>query len=413
MESSHSRRVIVFVNAAHAIDHMFMLIFPTAVLSMSAAFGRSYGELLALSVGGFVAFGAASIPAGWLGDLWSRRNMLAVFFFGIGAAAILAGCSNSVAMLAVSLTLIGLFAAIYHPVGGALLASHAAKLGREIGFNGVWGNLGIAFAALITAGLAQYFGWRAAFILPGAAAMLFGAAFLLLVPDAPAPVRASARQQAAVPRRIAMRAFMVLAVATVTGGVVFNAATVSLPKLFDERLLGLTQSSLGVGALVCAVYIAGAVAQLIIGKLVDRFSLKAIFVPLSALQAPCLFIAAKAGDWGLIAGAAGLMFAIFGQVTVNDAMIVRYTAEAWRSRAYALRYFLSFSASACAVPLVAYLHEIGAASGGGFVMLFQVLAVFGLGIFLSSLFFPHRPNEVQAADAADAPGDASPRPARA
>jgi MFS family permease len=74
-----SRRIRGFINIAHAIDHMFMLIFPTAVLGMIDAFGKSYGELLTLSIGGFVAFGAGSIPSGWLGDKWSRRNMLAIF----------------------------------------------------------------------------------------------------------------------------------------------------------------------------------------------------------------------------------------------------------------------------------------------------------------------------------------------
>src|SRR3546814_13466641 len=93
--------------------------------------------------------------------------MMAVFFFGIGAATILVGLSTNIVMLAVSLTLIGLFASIYHPVGGALLASHTTRLGRDLGLNGVWGNLGIAFSALITAGVPQYTGWRFAFFIPG------------------------------------------------------------------------------------------------------------------------------------------------------------------------------------------------------------------------------------------------------
>jgi len=394
-----SRRVIAFVNLAHSIDHMFVLIFPTAVLAMGDSFQRSYGELLALSVGSFIAFGAGSVPSGWLGDKWSRRNMLAVFFLGIDAATILAGLSTSVVMLAASLTLIGLFASIYHPVGGAMLASHAAKLGRDLGINGVWGNLGIAFAALITAGIAQYLGWRFAFFIPGGLAMLAGLAFLALVPDERNIVRRGpARPQPAVPRAVAMRAFGVLTAVTIAGGVVFSATTVSLPKLFNERLLGFVDSPTAVGALVAAVYVTGAVAQLIIGGLVDRHSLRNIFVPLSLLQAPCLFLAASAGDWGLLLAAAGLMFAVFGQVTINDAMIVRYTTDAWRARAYALRYLLSFGVSAAAVPMVAFLHD----KGGGFPVLFQVLAAFGFCVFIAALFFPHRREELAQGQASPA-----------
>ncbi|MBI3709508.1 MAG: MFS transporter, partial [Proteobacteria bacterium] len=153
---SSSRRVVAFINVAHVIDHMFMLIFPTAVIGMAGEFGLSYGELLALSLGGFIAFGAGSLPAGWLGDMWSRRNMMAVFFLGIGAATVLTGFAASPAMLAAGLTLIGLFAAIYHPVGTAMLVAHADKIGRTIGVNGVWGNMGVAFATLLTGALTQF-----------------------------------------------------------------------------------------------------------------------------------------------------------------------------------------------------------------------------------------------------------------
>ena len=59
-------RLALMINIGHALDHLLMLIFPTAVLAMSASFGRSYDQLLPLSIGGFIAFGAGSIPSGWL-----------------------------------------------------------------------------------------------------------------------------------------------------------------------------------------------------------------------------------------------------------------------------------------------------------------------------------------------------------
>src|ERR1700733_2198082 len=185
----HSKRVIAFINIGRVIDHMFMLIFPTAVLGMAANFGMSFSELLPLSVGGFIAFGVGSMPSGWLGDLWSRRNMMAVFFIGIGAATALTGLAQSPWMLAAGLTLVGLFASIYHPVGTAMLTAHADRLGHALGVNGVWGNLGVAFAALATGALTQWFGWRTAFVLPGLLGMLVGLAFLRMVPDVKAPPR--------------------------------------------------------------------------------------------------------------------------------------------------------------------------------------------------------------------------------
>ena len=332
-QMTHERRVIAFINVAHFIDHMFMLIYPAAVLAIGPALGRSYGEMLALSLGGFIAFGAGSIPAGWLGDLWSRRNMMAVFFVGIGVATALAGLATTPLAFVLALTGIGVFASIYHPVGTAMLTAHAAAVGREIGINGVWGNLGVASAALVTGAFAQWIGWRAAFIVPGLAAIACGILFLALVPDRPAPKRASAPADARLSRGTVIRAFSVLTLVTIAGGVVFNATTVSMPKLFTERLGGVAHSPLGVGVAVFAVFALGSVAQLIVGRLIDRHTLRRVFLPLSALQAPSLLAASVAGDWALFGAAVVLMFAVFGQVTINDGMVAKYTSEAWRARA--------------------------------------------------------------------------------
>ncbi|GGB26526.1 MFS transporter [Tistrella bauzanensis] len=384
---THNRRVITFINLAHVADHMFMLIFPTAVIGMTSAFDMSYGALLTLSLGGFIAFGAGSIPAGWLGDLWSRRNMMAVFFIGIGAAAIATGFAQGTTMIAVCLTGIGLFASIYHPVGTAMLTAHAERLGREIGINGVFGNLGVAFAALITGAITQYLGWRWAFILPGAVAVVTGLLFLMLVPDRPAPAIRSRGATGSIPRGVMVRAFAVLAMVTIAGGLVFNATTIAMPQLFTERLADLVSTPMGIGALTALVFVAGATSQLIVGRLIDRYTLRQVFLPLAALQAPCLLLAATTGGWTLIPLAVVMMFAIFGQVTINDGMVAHYTADRWRARAYAVRYLVSFAASACAVPLIAWTHD----GGTGFAGLFPVLAAFGGIVFVGAAIFPGRP----------------------
>ena len=71
-------------------------------------------------------------------------------------------------MLAVTLDATGLFAAIYHPIGTAMLVNAAGdRPGRAIGINGVFGNIGVGLAPVVTAFLAGQAGWRAAFIVPG------------------------------------------------------------------------------------------------------------------------------------------------------------------------------------------------------------------------------------------------------
>ncbi|MDH4561868.1 MFS transporter [Pseudomonas sp. BN411] len=384
------RTVIRFINAAHVIDHMFMLIFPAAVLGMGRDFGLSYGELIGLSLGGFIAFGACSLPAGWLGDRWSRRQMLLLFFVGIGAAAIFTGLSTSVPALVAGLTLVGVFAAIYHPVGTAMLVAHAENRGREIGINGMWGNLGVAFAALLTGFLTARFGWRAAFILPGAVALLLGLWFAWCVKDEAPPALAAGAKRIGSSMRVSMPlVFGVLALVTATGGVVFNASTVTYPKLFQERLHDLFAAPETLGLVVSLAYAFGAIAQLLIGRVIDRVSLKVPFVLLTFFQAPLLLSMAWADGWVVILLGAAFMFAVFGQVTVNDSMVANFVAPQWQARVFALRYFVSFGASAAAIPMIAFIEPRQGLAG-----LYLVLTAFAVLTFAAALVFPRTPAHI-------------------
>jgi MFS family permease len=380
-----SRSMSLFLNLGHTLDHLLMLIFPTVVLAMGAELGRGYADLLPLSLGGFIAFGAFSIPAGWLADRWSRQGMMVVFFFGIGTAGILTGFATGPVQIALGLTLVGVFAAIYHPVGIAMLVANRENVGRVLGVNGVFGNVGVAFSALIAGALADTVGWRAAFIVPGGIAVAVGIAFVALVPRG-ATQGAAARKTGVyrISRADLARVFAILTVATACGGVIFNATTVAMPKVFDERLSALTQSTFGIGMLVCGVYLVAAMAQLCVGWWLDRRSLKSVFVPVVALQVPLLLLAGTTDNALMLLVAVAMMFFVFGQIPINDAMIARYTAEEWRARAYAVRYVVSFSASALAVPLIAWLYK----SNGDFRVLFFVLGSLAFATFAAALFFP-------------------------
>ena len=288
--------------------------------------------MLKLSLGGFIAFGAGSIPAGWLGDRWSRRGMMIVFFFGIGAAAILAGLVQTPWQLAAALTLVGLFGAIYHPVGIAMLVKDETRVGRALGINGIWGNLGVAFAALAAGGLAEFAGWRAAFIVPGLAVMMLGAVFAWIIPPLDTGGGRTAVARAALDNATIVRVFAVLLVATACGGVIFNATTIAMPKVFEERLSALAQSTFGIGALVCAVYVIAAFSQYCVGRLIDKVSVRAVFVPVALMQVPLLLLAATLENWAMLIVAVAMMFFVFGQIPINDAMVARYTDEHWRAR---------------------------------------------------------------------------------
>src|SRR5258708_3792171 len=242
-----------FINLGHLLDHLVMLVCPRVAMVSAREWSRPYSEMLPLALGGFIAFGAFAIPAGWLADHWSRYRMMAVFFFGIGVSLFLTGFAREPWQIAVGLTLTGTFAAIYHPVGIAMLVAAPKNLGMALGWNGLWGNLGLAFAALASGALMDLWSWRAAFFIPGLASVAAGALFLLLVPD-PGPVPKRSRSIGLhLDARAMAQIFAVLLVATACGGVIFNATTAPMPKVFDERLRALTQTTLGIGALVAFV----------------------------------------------------------------------------------------------------------------------------------------------------------------
>ena len=379
---NNPRTVTAFVNAAHFIDHYAMLVFAAAVIVIGPALNIGYGVLLPYATPGFVAFGAGSLLTGWLGDRWSRRHMMAIFFLGIGAALTGVGLVRTPVQLGFALFAVGLFASIYHPVGTAMLVAHADKLGRQIGINGVWGNLGVASSAVVTGALCQYLGWRAAFILPGVATMAVGIGFMGAVAHE-ARSGVTRAVQARVPKEAMWRVVVALAFTIVASSTTFNAVTVAIPKLFAERLATFTDSPALIGLAAACVYVFGALTQFTVGNLIDRHNLRHVFLPLAMTFPPLLYLAAGLSGAPFLVAAIGVVAVMFGLVTVNDAMIGKYTSDEWRARAFALRYFLGFTAAGASVGLVAWLHETG-----GFGMMLQMFSAFCLTIVVGALIFP-------------------------
>ena len=395
------RKHFLFLNVGHFLDHLFILIDPTVVLALQDEWSFAYNDLLLYGMLGVFAFGAASIPMGWLGDRWSRHGMISVFFLGIGLASIATGFATSPIEIGIGVTFIGIFAAIYHPVGIAMVFSGAENAGRDLAVNGVWGNLGLAAAAMTAAAITEWFGWSWAFILPGIASVAIGIVYALTYGRQPDPVIAK-RKTAAVAigdQRLMARIFCAMGVAVLFGGLVFHVTTTALPKILEQDAAGITGRLLDVGMYAMFIFAFASGAQLVIGNLIERFQARRILFCVTGLQALMLFAAPVVSDLVLMVIMFGLMFGVFGQIPVNDWLVGHYSANEWRARFYALKYTLGLAVAAAAYWLISTLHAIY----GDFDMLYVILGGVMSAVALTVLMLPD--NETERAAAAPQPAE--------
>jgi len=350
---ARTRATGLLLNFAHALDHMFLLIFATAVVPIARDFGfAGWEDLMPYSVGAFVLFGLGSLPAGRLGDLWGRRRMMLIFFFGMGGAALLVAATTGAWQIAGALTLLGAFSSIYHPVGIPMLVRDARRPGLTIGINGLAGNLGVALAAVTTGFLVKYLGWRAAFALPGLLSVAAGVAFARVAPSEHQPPAQGARPAVVHDPRIVARVLAVMTVAAISSALLFNFTTNGNGQLLRERFVGIVEDPALLGALLAAVYVVGSFAQVIVGFSIDRWPLKYLYAAIVALQVPLFLAAANASGWWLFGLQIAFMIAVFGAIPFTDAMVVRYVDDRMRSRVSGIRLAVSFGVSSAAVWLL-------------------------------------------------------------
>ncbi len=407
---ARDRTYFLMLNIGHFMDHLFTLIFATvAALVLYREWGLGYAELIAYATPGFFAFGVFSLPAGWIADKWSRDGMMCVFFIGIGLTAIAIGFAQTPLQIGFGLFVVGMFAAIYHPVGLAIVTTKWRNTGMRIAANGVWGNLGVASAALIAGYLIDNSSWRMAYILPGCFSIAMGFAYMALrwkniqiEHTAPKLAKETVKVQAsATYRALLIRVSVIVFFTTAVSSVIFQATTFALPKIFDERLQGLATElsawtdiiagggqgdvATVIGTLAFIVFAVASIAQLVVGSLLDRFGPRIVFMTVATIQV--VFFLAMQGltDGIALAVALGFMLGAFGQIPINDYMIGKTASGAYRARIYGVRYVVSFTALAVSLPFIAFIYQ-----NWGFDTLFVILAVAAAVIFIAVSILPKK-----------------------
>jgi MFS family permease len=341
------------------------------------------------ATGAFFAFGVGALPSGRFGDTWGRRPMMLTFFFGLGVSLWLVALTTTAWQLALALTLVGVFASIYHPVGIPMLLQYTTTPGRVIGVNGLAGNLGIALAALLTGFLVKYFGWRTAFVVPGVLSIACGVLFARIAVETEPPARRAASKEK-LPLDSMARALAVITLTATTGNLLFNFTTNGNGELLRERMAAVVTDPATLGLLLACVYAAASFAQIIVGRMIDRYPIKRLLLAIAVLQVPLFIVAAHVNGWAFYALAIAFMAFVFGAIPFTDAMVVRFIDDRVRSRVSGVRITISFGISSAAVYLLGPLVK-----AAGFDFLLLLMAGIATVTCAATLFLPETGKKTQ------------------
>lgn len=379
----------VFSNTGHALSHLFMMIYPTVVLALEVEFSQPYHVLISLMLAGNILFGAAALPAGYLGDKWGAINMMVVFFLGTGLSAILVGFANNEIQIVLSFALVGFFGSIYHPVGIAWIARTINNRGKALGINGVFGSAGMGIAPIMAGILTDFFSWRAAFIIPGIFCVAIGVILLIfsfkgLIQEYEPEVERDIPES---PEGDMKKGILLLLFTVACTGLIYQATSFMLPKLIEMRLSDfLGDGLIGVGAMVSTIYFLSGGMQLLGGWMADRFQLKRVYLICWVLQVPLLIIA------GFLNTA--LIFPVLAMMVVantigspaENSLFARYSPPQWRSTAFGVKFVLALGVAALAVPLVSWAHKLV----GEFTWLLVALAIIAVVAAIVTLMLPEK-----------------------
>tara|TARA_B100000989_G_C19512706_1_gene459954 strand:+ start:605 stop:1801 length:1197 start_codon:yes stop_codon:yes gene_type:complete len=391
-KSKNSTVPDIYLNIGHLLDHFMMLIFAKAAYDSGRSFGLQYDEMILFGTLGMILFGATAPLAGLLSDKYGRIPLMIIYHFGIGFSAIIASMSSSPIQLAISLGLIGLFASIYHPVGIAMLLQRSGLVGLRLGINGVWGNMGIAIAPVVTGVILYYGDWRLTFLIPGIVCVLFGILFFLNITQHENNDQNKSdkgnKQIGFTPRW--QQALFALALSTASGGFLFGAMSFLLPRYFEINMISLSTNVAITGILAGVVFACASFAQMAVGWLIDRISPRLVLFWIALGQVIFIYLASQFENLSLFFLSIAAMCFVFGQIPITDTILVRYVPDNWRSRVLSAKFLLNLCIGASVLPITSQLLNIGYDLKSVFIF----ASIIALGVVFSSILLPKQTKEL-------------------
>lgn len=354
-----------------------MLVFPAILIPLSESLQLSLVETLSLSFWMYLLFGVSALPWGLLADKISARALLILFYLGAGFCGLLAAfVINNPVLFGLALTGIGLFSGIYHPVGLGWIARSIENTSLAMGYNGMFGNLGLASAPLV-AGLINYgFGLKAVYLTMGLLNIL-GVVAILKAHNNDKQITVDRLKDQ---KSNSLLPFCILLVAMMLGGIVYRGTSVTLPAYFqlsNQQLFSAIQNMFGgigtenvVATVITSfIYLLGMVGQFVGGKVGERYDLRRSYFLFHLITIPAAIAMAYSSNISLIGFALVHSFFLLGMQPIENTLVSRLAPSGLMSSAYGLKFILTFGVGALSVKVIEVVK-----SSYGFSTIYLVLA---------------------------------------
>lgn len=363
---SRESRILIATCYGHFMSHFNMLVFPAVVLPLAGRLKMDMAYILDLSFWMYCLFGVTALPWGMIADRWGSKSLFLIYYLGAGCSGLAAAAwIDHPSRFSMALAMIGLFSGIYHPIGLGMISKEIKRVSLGMAYNGMFGNLGLATAPLLTGVLTWIWGPSAAYLSLGMLNLL-GVGLIVVLPRI--EVHQSESKSSDDGNGL-LTAFLILLVAMMLGGVVYRGATVILPAYFELKNQVIFQwlSSIAGGGLsknlvatafVSFIYIVGMLGQYAGGRSAERFDLRFCYLTFHAITIPAAFLMAFAVDLPLVFLALIYFFFLLGMQPIENTLVAKFTPKKFHHSAFGSKFVLTFGVGALSVKMIKIIETV-------------------------------------------------------
>ncbi len=362
--TSQERRLLTNTCFGHFLCHFNVLFFPPLQLPLVKRLGLELDSVMALGFWMYLLYGVMSLPWGYLADRLGPRALTMTMYLGGGFSGLAAAWwLDTPALLAVALACLGMFSAIYHPVGLGMVTKGVRRMSHGLGLNAVFGGLGLATGPFIAGVCNNLWGPAAAYLV--LALVNFAGVGLMLLLPIPQTRHEVARPSAQ--KNGKGLAFMILLMAMMTGGFIYRGATVVMPPYLELKSSGILSwlsgfygqglsANLVASLIVTVMYLVGMLGQYVGGHTGERADSRLAYLSFHLLAMPAIFVMAWLSDLPLVGVVFIYWFFMLGTQPVENTLVAHLSPARFRHSAFGLKFVLTFGLGALSVQAAGWMQ---------------------------------------------------------